>query len=410
MRVLGVAILGVMVAATSIPAAAQISPDELIDAKGRFMSGDYGGAYMQLKHIRAQDYGRSFEVDFILGVSACAMDENRDWGRGMLEWVSYTYRDKLTERGRAVVQDEFVGCRSGHRPSPGRFYNNLVQAGVRMQGKTFYWADSRPAASLSLRSVPPPNAGDAPRAVPRGSVAAAERQGARAMPGGRTHVFSRFAITTSAGHTDRQLRELNDLLERYFGFFTARYGMRAPASYIHVYLVPTLDALNRFAARYHRMQLHYGTIAYSFRDDLSLTAIIPGSQYGSTFHELFHLLARSNFGDIPTWLDEGVAALYEVSQLQGGEARGVPNWRGGVLQQFAADIPSLLDLIKQTAPLDTYASELTLSQADLAAMPRALPPRATSRCGCRRRAGCLRPTPPCKAIPPRRSSMAPSTA
>lgn len=364
MRIILCVMFGVWAAAGG-SALAQVSPAELEEAKAYYMGGNYAGAYTRLQRIREQDFGKSFEVDFILGVCACALGEHRRWGESMLNWVVTTYGDKLTEQGRRAVESELTNCRGGQRPS-GRPYEGLVLAGARMQGKTFYWGDSRPASSLSIRAVPLPASGVAPRPVPRGQAAAAERQARQAMPEGRTRVFSRFVITSGANHTDKQFRDLNELLERYLDFFVRQYGMRQPASYMHAYLLPNVAGLNQFASRYHRMQPSYGTIAYSFRDDLSVVAVIPGGQYGSVFHELFHLMARSNFGDIPTWLDEGAAALYEVSVLEGREARGVPNWRGKILQQFSGDIPSLNDLIRQTASLDPYASELSLQKADLA--------------------------------------------
>ena len=36
--------------------------------------------------------------------------------------------------------------------------------------------------------------------------------------------------------------------------------------------------------------------------------------------------SRNNFGDIPPWLDEGMASLYEVSEVSGNHILGLPNW------------------------------------------------------------------------------------
>ena len=51
-------------------------------------------------------------------------------------------------------------------------------------------------------------------------------------------------------------------------------------------------------------------------------------------HELFHLGVRASFGDIPSWLDESIASLYETSVEAQGQYFGAPNWRGEVVRQM----------------------------------------------------------------------------
>ncbi len=86
-----------------------------------------------------------------------------------------------------------------------------------------------------------------------------------------------------------------------------------------------------------------------------MLAIVPGQAVGTLAHELFHMLVGERYGDMPPWLEEGVASLYEVSNVSakylpdgqvdagpggvpmvGGElpVRGAPNWRGCVLQRI----------------------------------------------------------------------------
>jgi len=57
------------------------------------------------------------------------------------------------------------------------------------------------------------------------------------------------------------------------------------------------------------------------------------------------LLVRADFGDIPQWLDEGIASLYEVSGRKEDEYFGLPNWRGDVLQGLWQERPTVRDLI-----------------------------------------------------------------
>jgi hypothetical protein len=51
-------------------------------------------------------------------------------------------------------------------------------------------------------------------------------------------------------------------------------------------------------------------------------------------HELTHLLVKRDFADAPPWLDEGFAALHEVSHWEGNRLVGDPNWRGDLLREL----------------------------------------------------------------------------
>ena len=87
------------------------------------------------------------------------------------------------------------------------------------------------------------------------------------------------------------------------------------------------------------------SIGYSFQPNMSRVAVIPSTTIGTLAHELFHLMVRNDFGDIPPWMDEGMAALYEVSRIRGTMIAGIPNWRGTVLERFWDIRPSVEDLV-----------------------------------------------------------------
>jgi hypothetical protein len=293
------------------------------------------------------------------------MAERRERGAAFLRWILYAYGDRLTEEGQQVVARELGACLAGAASTlPVSFpsIRHMAAAGADLQGKVFYWLDNRGptqgVANYLVNAVPLPADRILSRMIPLGNKAAARQVANAALPSLRISVFPRFVLASASGHSDAQLVDASALLERYLDFFVANYGMRAPRSYMFVYLVPTVDQLRTLAERHHGMRLSYGTIAYSFRDDLSVAAVIPSGSYGSLFHELFHLLARSNFGDIPTWLDEGIAALYEVSRAKDGGFAGTPNWRGDVLARFKDQIPPLADMIARPDPTMSDADDL----------------------------------------------------
>ena len=55
---------------------------------------------------------------------------------------------------------------------------------------------------------------------------------------------------------------------------------------------------------------------------------------GTLAHELTHALAHADFPEMPEWLDEGLASLYEECEFSADELRlvGLENWRGAALR------------------------------------------------------------------------------
>jgi hypothetical protein len=186
--------------------------------------------------------------------------------------------------------------------------------------------------------APPPNAppmAQIPSAPPRPSPGPSPRPGA---------LGQQMAVSPEGGDAD--LNTVGNSLEAYLRFFISEYGMRPPSSLIAVYVTPTLGQLRDLARRLHGLDLAPGSIGYSFPDDQSMVGWASGKAYGTFAHELFHLLVRNNFGDIPPFLDEGMAALYEVSRFEGNRAVGVTNWRGDILKQGWTHRPSIRELVQ----------------------------------------------------------------
>ena len=67
------------------------------------------------------------------------------------------------------------------------------------------------------------------------------------------------------------------------------------------------------------------------QDNLILATVSAG--YGTFLHELMHAMLHSDFPDIPQWLDEAMASLYERSQWDGGALIPLPNWRLNNIQK-----------------------------------------------------------------------------
>src|SRR5262249_12380611 len=65
--------------------------------------------------------------------------------------------------------------------------------------------------------------------------------------------------------------------------------------------------------------------------------------------ELFHLIIRTDAGDIPAWLDEGLASLYSVYRWNGDTLRGSEStWRIGQLRpDYVSATDTKLPLLKE---------------------------------------------------------------
>lgn len=141
-------------------------------------------------------------------------------------------------------------------------------------------------------------------------------------------------------------------LEKAYRFFIDYYGLRAPDKLLTVYILPNQNVLRQTAELVHGIELPDPNIGYSNLSDLSLLGLGDARHLGTLYHELFHLMIRTDLGDIPAFLDEGLASLYSVSSWKNNQLVGdYRPWRLDELREarFARDrnlqIPALEKLI-----------------------------------------------------------------
>jgi hypothetical protein len=279
-------------------------------------------------------------------------------GKQYFQWLLYNHR--LDDRSRQQVLEEMQNCASAQTPIVINFVVVRSGTGARVGGKMFYPVSSPdlPVTSVPvkvLRDIPAQEMAD--RLTPISAAAQGIRTVKRLMgPGAVVEAHGHFLLTKKAdvggaapvGSPAERLRspaaltEFGQMLEQYLDFFAREFKMRTPTNFITVYCLPESGSVRRMAESLHGIEVSELSVGYSYRDDLSLVGLFDGT----LCHELFHLLVYNNFGDIPPWLDEGIAALYEVSQLRGGSVQGLPNWRGEVLRAFRGNRPPLGDLVR----------------------------------------------------------------
>lgn len=319
--------------------------------KGRLSwnQGKYAEARPPLLTHRASRGGRTSVVDYMLGTSGCRLTDYRKWGARFLNYTLYSY--PLSTAGRSLVGQELQRCRSlatlgAFTPSE-RGRVAALAPGATASGKLWHSGGTNPVPAHPARQIRPFWGGElALRIVPLGQAEQYSSMLGRIAPkGASVRVLGRFGFVSMSGHSDRQLDNLAAVLEQYTQFLKSQFELEPPDNYITVYLSPNISSLTQSADRVHNLLISPSTLGYAYPEDASVSAMIPGTQSGTLLHELFHLIVRNSFGDMPQWLDEGIAALYEVSRPTNGVFVGLPNWRGKLLTVRPALRPSLRQVI-----------------------------------------------------------------
>jgi hypothetical protein len=135
-------------------------------------------------------------------------------------------------------------------------------------------------------------------------------------------------------------------LEKALNFFSRNYKLSKPEYLITVHIVPP-ERTREIAGSIYQIQLPVGTIGYSWINDLSIFGVISNSSSatGTLKHELFHIIVKNEFPDIPVWLEEGLASLYEESHFVNDSLTGVPGWRGKVLKEEWSYRPTVKEIL-----------------------------------------------------------------
>lgn len=79
------------------------------------------------------------------------------------------------------------------------------------------------------------------------------------------------------------------------------------------------------------------------KDNLILATVMGG--YGTFLHELMHAMVHNDFADVPAWLDEGMAMMYERSMWSSNQLVPLPNWRlDHIPLDYLVDVQSLVSI------------------------------------------------------------------
>ena len=328
---------------------------------------DFAAAYEALVIYRNQDFGRSFEVDFMLGTSACRIAEKRERGAAFLEVDAARLcgpADVRRHRGETIVHRELQNCMGVGSPSSGTVprLQQVVTAGGRYQGKTFYWLDQQSQecagfASHCGRRARAACASRLARQIRLGVQVRAERIASSAVPNGGTQAVFPPLRHCQRSRSHRRATGGCKPDPRAAPRFRSqlRYA-RAGSLYLRL-----PDAVDRrtepagFTASWAEPELRRDRLFAARRPVDRGGAVIPTTSFGSLFHELFHLMARSNFGNIRIGSMKGYRLTVRGFASQRDGFAGWKLARPGACA-LRRDIPHWRFLIENHGPADRTGS------------------------------------------------------
>lgn len=328
--------------------------DDLNDVRDHWRRHDWAYVAEHAPTLRRQPFGRTMELDYMLGTAMCRMPDTEVQATGckFLRWCLSRY-DDIPKDARDVFTQEADQCGKAGRGEPmfvAAAKSVADSAGISIRSKDMSGAaDEKAVVRSAVRrkfNVPVEvlngrrtGAGDAAvaRDIAQGLASGAMRRHIDVTADGR------FTIADcGAGLNPPQLLER---LTQYSDFFAREFGIARPGYAITVYLFRDQWELQRAAEALHGLDLPPRCVGYSDRDDMSLLAWTSPKADGTVYHELFHLWVRSDFGDCPPWLDEGLAAVFEASRVEGEKIVGLDNWRRAELGRQAERALDLRTLI-----------------------------------------------------------------
>jgi hypothetical protein len=139
-------------------------------------------------------------------------------------------------------------------------------------------------------------------------------------------------------------------MEEYYQYYSREFNLGESNRLITVFYCTNRSGLNFIADKVHNIDVPNSTFGYASSADLVLLSIANSVWLGAMKHELFHLMIRSFIGDIPAWLDEGIACYYESSGLEDNVATvNMRNYRTNIFRS----LDMMRDESKDNLPVPT---------------------------------------------------------
>jgi len=232
----------------------------------------------------------------------------------------------------AVLVTVLVGCagdgrsKSSAPPPPRDFGVASTGSAVNLSGNdpSKMPEEGEPAALVrASEGAPPAPPYDLADDRQRRARVAKEELGPKAMS---TVVSDVFVVIGPPGWQGGQYEQSVALMKSAMaGFMNGRFGKK-PSQAISVYLFPNRLTYESFCTLKYAAPCiaHFGF--YQPGDRYMVMNI--GLGLGTLTHEIVHPLVEADFPGAPTWVNEGIASVFEQPQIpRPGEIHGGKNWR-----------------------------------------------------------------------------------
>lgn len=323
-------------------------------------AGKYNKVFDSATKLRRQVYGKSAVVDYFIAKSLC-LDGYKDKSSYCFNCIIKNH--KLSDNAEKFINQEINSCNA----PPAAEQTTLTRIDYSYINNV-----SLPDASVGGKMGRVYDCFSGNQTINLSNMVSTEELEARlfsinqkkeAVKKLRNILNDNYKIDTSGRYVfvttkNFPLDRVNSTaarLEDAYHFFVNYYSLRAPDKLITVYILRDQPALREAAQLVHGILLPDANIGYSNLSDLSLLGLADGSHLGTLYHELFHLIVRTDVGDIPPFLDEGLASLYSVSKWEAGKLIGdYRPWRLDELREAkfsrksSLKIPSLNKLLNDS--------------------------------------------------------------
>lgn len=298
----------------------------------------YDKLYDEAMAIRKKEaYGKNYAIDYLIA-SALHGSGLREKAMTWLDHVLDSYA--LPVKLRTSFLQTKASWSSGRTVADrGR---GLALAAIRMeiepasvQGKegrsnkcarTVAQRDASQAASMSERLT---ELSSKLIPVQRGDSTAGMDTLRRVMAGRyKITVRERFIHVTPLKTRKTAIDSMDTELERVADYYRRAFGLGDSPYYIVVGSVQELASLRKLALHVHRLTIPAQNLGYSCTGDMTMFARATPGKTGTMQHELFHLMVRTTIGDVPAWLDEGMASSFENAEWKGEDLKGVQEYAG----------------------------------------------------------------------------------
>lgn len=327
-----------------------------------FNEQKYRQAFLEAKDIRSKEYGKCCLIDYYIAKALC-LDRHYDPAQKRFFYILDNY--KLQGRNLQFILNKRDECNTKKSQSIEEFYpanmlvlNNLVIPVASVSGKLGKVAncnqhyapviveDSITAEELSSRIFEMDRKTEALKKID--SLLPSEY---------KVDTAGRYILVTMKNFNVQQntAKGITSKLNEVINFYSSSFSIRPSDKLITAYLLPDQKTLVNTARIVHGIKIPSENYGYSCLGDLSLVGLSDLNRIGTLKHELFHMAIRTDIGDIPAWLDEGTACLYETSEWNKEHTQlkstNIDNWRLDVLKncfrtpQLCTKLPMISELI-----------------------------------------------------------------